>query len=528
MNRSVHLTLALVIGVATLLLSTLIAWFSYQQRYAQVMQTGERTVLELMQTVQKSAQIAAYTGNAQIASDVVGSLMLSEMVGGVRLSGEHGLRSEQGQMQAPWLTHTLHAPFNPALVVGQLRVMPNYPALEASARYDAKMSALWLFALTVTIGLVVYITVFLLLSRPLILLSRQVHEILPGSAERLPLGKAAPRNELYRLRQDINDLLGTIEMVVSGERNLRTHIAELEYQLRGMFERASVGIFLINRTGQIQTSNPAFADMVCHLASHANWIDLLFDQPERFHSMMHRAAALGQAQMQDMQLAAPRQEQWRHVVLTCSESEQGEPCFQGLIYDITERKQGEMLMRRQADFDHLTGIYNRHAVEVLLPRLLQQQTMGMGHVAVMMMDLDRFKHINDTWGHDAGDQVLMEVSRRLQMFCTNGSMLARLGGDEFLLVLESNGDHAALASLARRIIHEVGQWVSIGQQQRDYVGCSIGIALLPEHGRRADELRNAADRAMYEVKRHGRQGYCFYQPDESLARVVHVEVTRGP
>lgn len=527
MNRSVQLTLALLVATGTLILSGLVAWFSYQQRYAEEIRTGERIVQELVQTVRKSAEIAAFTGNNQIANEVIGSLMASELVAGAQLQGEHGLMVAQGNIGESVVTQSLFAPFNREQQVGTLRAVPDFPALQASARHGAAIAALWLFGLSVMTGLVVYTAVFMVLSRPLTRLSRQLHEILPGSPERLPLGNEAPRNELYRLTSDINSLLNTVEHVVSGERALREHITELEHRLRGMFERASVGIFLINKAGRIKTHNPAFGELSCHLHVQDDWIELLFAQPERMQLLLQRAATQGQPQMQDLQLAEPNDSQWRHVVLSYSGEEQGEALFQGLIYDITDRKQGELVMQRQADFDHLTGIYNRRAAEMLLPQRLQQQIMRKGSLAVLMMDLDRFKHINDNWGHDAGDQVLIEVARRLGLFRAPGDMLARLGGDEFLLVVEQ-GDRAQLATLASRIIREVGQWISIGPGKQDYVGCSIGIALFPQHGRRADELRNAADRAMYEVKRHGRNGYCFYEIDESVYHVVSVEVLRPP
>lgn len=527
MNRSVQLTLALVVAAATLLLSGLVAWISYVQRYDEEIRSGERIVHELVQTVRKSAEIAAFTGNNQIANDVVSSLTASELVSGAQLQGDHGLMVAQGKLDGSPVALPLFAPFNREQQVGELRAAPNYPALQASARRGAGIAALWLFALSIMTGIVVYTAVFMVFSRPLTRLSRQLHEILPGSPERLPVASAAPRNELYRLRRDINSLLNTVELVVNGERALREHITELEHRLRGMFERASVGIFLINKDGRIKTHNPAFAELSFHQHVQDNWMDILFAQPERLHGMLQRAVTQGQPQMQDLQLAEPNEGQWRHVVLSYSGEEQGEALFQGLIYDITDRKQGELVMQRQADFDHLTGIYNRRAAEMLLPQRLQQQVMRKGSLAVLMMDLDRFKHINDNWGHEAGDQVLVEIARRLGLFRAPGDMLARLGGDEFLLVVEL-GDRGQLAELASRIIREVGQWISIGPGKQDYVGCSIGIALFPQHGRRADELRNAADRAMYEVKRHGRNGYCFYEADETLYRVVSVEVLRAP
>lgn len=187
----------------------------------------------------------------------------------------------------------------------------------------------------------------------------------------------------------------------------------------------------------------------------------------------------------------------------------------GLILDITERKTAEIMIRDLAFNDPLTGLPNRR---LLLDRLDQQLAISGRtgrHGAVLFIDMDNFKMINDTFGHEAGDQVLVEVARRLSASVRESDTVGRLGGDEFVVILDNLGDTAGAAGkAAAELCNKILAQLSGAYQLREAV-ChstpSIGIAIFLGHGVSADQLLRRADEAMYKAKSAGRGQLQFYE-----------------
>ncbi|WP_136417715.1 EAL domain-containing protein [Herbaspirillum sp. ST 5-3] len=182
-----------------------------------------------------------------------------------------------------------------------------------------------------------------------------------------------------------------------------------------------------------------------------------------------------------------------------------------------ERKQAEERISYMAHHDALTGLPNRALLQDRLKQSVVQVQRTGKSVAVMFIDLDYFKHINDSLGHQIGDQLLQMVAERLQACLRKGDSLARLGGDEFLLILpDTENDHAA-AVVAQKILDELKTDFHVGVHEL-HVSASIGISLYPTDGEDADGLMRAADTAMYHAKAKGRGNYQFYT--ESLNAAV--------
>jgi len=181
--------------------------------------------------------------------------------------------------------------------------------------------------------------------------------------------------------------------------------------------------------------------------------------------------------------------------------------------DISERKQAEQRLNYLANYDALTELPNR---SLLMDRLEQALTRAPWHdrsVAVLFCDLDRFKIINDTLGHNAGDQVLNIVAQRFLRCVRNGDTVARLGGDEFVILLTDLARSYDVSKLADKIIHEISQPLML-EEQEVYVTTSVGISVFPDDGYEADVLLKQADIAMYQAKEKGKNSYQIYS--ESL------------
>ena len=185
----------------------------------------------------------------------------------------------------------------------------------------------------------------------------------------------------------------------------------------------------------------------------------------------------------------------------------------GVNEDITERKRSADLVTHLARHDALTGLANRavfvEKIEEASARLRRQGEAFF----VMMLDLDRFKSVNDTLGHPAGDQLLKDVAKRLRALLRETDLLARLGGDEFAIVLPAgDGGGSAVTTVANRIIHAIGEPFDLEDSQVN-VGVSIGIAAAPAHGDDPTDLVKKADIALYRSKSGGRNRHCFFDAE---------------
>ena len=183
--------------------------------------------------------------------------------------------------------------------------------------------------------------------------------------------------------------------------------------------------------------------------------------------------------------------------------------YRGSAKDITSTRQTQRDAKKLAQFDALTGLANRHRMNKRLESMLHQYRAAKRVCALMMLDLDRFKQVNDTLGHPAGDELLKQVAARLGQIFGEKAEIGRLGGDEFLIMLPDIDDRGELGDFASRIIQMVAQPYSINGS-RAIIGVSVGVAIAPYDGLDAEELVKAADLALYAAKGGGRGQYRFY------------------
>ncbi len=183
--------------------------------------------------------------------------------------------------------------------------------------------------------------------------------------------------------------------------------------------------------------------------------------------------------------------------------------FIGVQNDITEQKRYEEQLEHQASHDALTTLPNRNLLRDRVEQAIAHAERGGGMAAVMFLDLDQFKFINDSLGHDAGDRLLVEVAGRLRDTVRHGDTVARLGGDEFVIVLDGIEREEDAASIARKVLDGL-QPSFIEQEHELYISASLGVALYPRDGGDAAMLLKNADVAMYRAKDEGRNNFQFF------------------
>lgn len=337
-----------------------------------------------------------------------------------------------------------------------------------------------------------------------------------GGQRRYLVAKAAPiRNASGKKIAAIQSIHDLTELKES-EAALRVHAQA--------FEQNPASIVITDNAGRIEYVNPKFTNLTGYTLEEARgqspgilksghtsaeeyrqlWQTLL--KGEVWTGEFHNRKKNGEYY-------------WENAVISPIRTEDGTIIhFLAVKEDITARKEAEHRLaasendrRYQAQHDTLTGLPNRRLFQDRFRQALQRAHRNASHLALLFLDLDRFKNINDSVGHETGDRILHEVARRLQLMTRQTDTLARFGGDEFALLLETTTDPKSSSLVARKILEELAQPILVAEQEF-YLTTSIGLALFPSDGTDLESLLKAAEAAMYRAKDQGKNTYQFYTP----------------
>ncbi|MEE9253449.1 MAG: EAL domain-containing protein [Pseudomonadales bacterium] len=310
-----------------------------------------------------------------------------------------------------------------------------------------------------------------------------------------------------------------------------------EARFRGAFNNAPMGMLLVDPSGTIAQVNP----LCCEILGYAEdelvgrEIELLAMPNERseVRAMMSKLLEHPGDELRSewCMLRHDGSEIWttRHAALQSSEA--GEPLhFIIQIADITEMKRDQQQMERLAFYDSLTDLANRRLFNDRLQQTLNRTRRSGRNMALLYLDLDRFKRVNDTLGHEAGDELLKVVAGRLKECVRQEDTVARPGGDEFTILLNEVRDARAAGRVAENILNTVREPVMISAHKL-IVSTSIGITLAPEDSSDPATLTKNADLAMYRAKERGRNNYQFFADEMNLRAMerlrIEEELRRG-
>ncbi|MGO4998904.1 EAL domain-containing protein [Oceanisphaera sp. W20_SRM_FM3] len=300
------------------------------------------------------------------------------------------------------------------------------------------------------------------------------------------------------------------------QRDFALQHPHLNLQLAERVIAASLeGIMITNAQGLIEFVNPAFTHTTGFTAE-----EVIGKNPALLSSGRHDPNFYQLMWQTLSQKGYWRGEIWNRrksgqlylelLTITCIRDEVGEIShFAALFTDITHIRENEEQVRKLAYYDALTQLPNRRLLEDRLDHALRHAHRNQQRLAVLFIDLDHFKQVNDSLGHASGDELLLEVSKRMATHLREDDTLARFGGDEFIVLLPDVADADAITAVARRLLDAVGQPVSLSNQ-RFRVGCSLGISIYPDDANSAEQLLQHADAAMYRAKQEGRNSYRLY------------------
>ena len=286
-----------------------------------------------------------------------------------------------------------------------------------------------------------------------------------------------------------------------------------EEKYRNLFENSMDAIYISARDGALLEANGAFLNLFGYTRQEAMKLNtkdaFTAEDRERFIAAMQEKGFV-----RDFQVKLARKDGTLIDCLLSLNPRVGSGIivgYQGIVRDITAYKKAEEALQYMAYHDSLTGLPNRILFRDRLNMALVSAGRNKKRVAVMVLDLDRFKEVNDTLGHDVGDRLLKAVADRLVETVRKGDTVARMGGDEFLLIVpEISSEDDAI--IVKDKIMDSFKTAFLHENQEISVLCSLGIAIYPEHGKDADTLVRCADMAMFRAKQQGRNNFHLCEP----------------
>lgn len=527
-SRKLYIRVALSIAIVAVLVSLASSVLSYYSGFHEKKETNYLLVKQLAQTMAKTAAISAFLIDHELGQEIINGLLSNDLVNAASLKdeGQMYIASDNLDEQQQGIVIKLIHPFIDYTVVGTLTLYPDDNYIQLQAQKAAQKEVLIMLAHSIIIAFFVSIVVHRWLTRPIQKLTDSFATIDPSVPEtmRMLAVKPGKQDEIGKLTQGINSLMQELHLTISNERALREKTQVLESKFRLIFEQASAGICLLDEQNMITTFNPAFARYFTvegqdsldslHFPTLLNDVDKLQELLNRI-----RFETESPQITLDIECQVGNKSIWMHCLFAKLTEQRnttrGTPgnMVEVILHDVTERAEREFQTRFEADHDPLTHLLNRRSGEKQLDKALFDCAKKQHNLVLMMIDLDKFKPVNDTFGHEAGDKVLLEIARRIKSrFNLNTDICIRWGGDEFIVARQlPEFKYASSDEQAHNILNDIKKPIYISEYEQCEIGASIGIVVGPQDGQILHELMLNADNMMYRVKESGGGQVSFFE-----------------
>jgi diguanylate cyclase (GGDEF)-like protein/PAS domain S-box-containing protein len=295
-------------------------------------------------------------------------------------------------------------------------------------------------------------------------------------------------------------------------------VKSTENRFRTMFMSAPVGMLLVDLgTTNLLEVNPAYVNIIGRSVSEIKRVGWqYFTHPDDLKENIYKLEQLQLGKIDHFKMLKRFIKPddsivWAELTVSAIEDEEDmeNPQYLAMLEDVTERKNLEEKIWYQANFDFLTNLPNRSMLHDRLNQSIIKAKRNKSEFAILLIDLDQFKDVNDTLGHDRGDELLIETSKRIQLCVRESDTVARLGGDEFIIILSELSYLSGVGKVVQNIIDSLTEPFHLGKNTA-YISASIGITLYPKDASETISLIKNADQAMYAAKKQGRNGYQFF------------------
>ncbi len=504
---------------------------------------------DLVRTVESTTSIACYTGDDKLAEEVAKGLLMSPDVERVLIAGDQGVlvdinrnavdhpQPKKPQPLADPLAEVpkaptppdssfpagttirhLVSPFKAGSFIGKIVVLRNQASIDVQVNETMDFIRLLIMIQTSVIILVVIFIAVGYIAQPIHRISKQLGEVSAEDGEKLVTPAGHQTNEIGKLVNNVNALIDRLVRGLVSERELRLQREIEEKRFRAIFENAETGIFVITGHGILKSFNPAFSrslwltDEILRSFQEGNDIPLtdhVGEQSMSVRTIIEDCLKERRTKTAELMLIGHNGSgvRWVNMILNPVEDD----LIQGVINDITENKMREAQANKLALTDTLTGMGNRLGFERQIDALIAERKLNPEQCfTLMLIDLDHFKEVNDTLGHDAGDAILISVSRHIEHSIRKADFAARQGGDEFVVLLPFVSDEKIVARLANSLITNISKPVMTPSGAEARVGASIGVSIVNEPNLKREEIIKRADLALYAVKEAGRNAFRIY------------------
>lgn len=290
------------------------------------------------------------------------------------------------------------------------------------------------------------------------------------------------------------------------------------HQAKIAFDSATEGIVIIDENARIIAINKGYTEITGYTET-----EVLGSIPNKLQADEHEvwSALLNDSRWCGEVTSHRKNGEVFHkwLTITAVKNQEGQAVnYVGVFTDITEVKRSQNRLHELVNHDPLTGLPNRRLLNELLEHSIKRAERDQHKIALLFIDLDRFKNVNDSLGHQVGDKLLLEASRRISLSMRDSDVVARLGGDEFVVMMDMINNPSDAAIVANKIIHALQIEFNIDGKEI-FISASIGISIFPQDCSDVDSLIKAADIAMYQVKNKGKNNHCFYSDDLSKSAV---------
>tara|TARA_Y100000782_G_scaffold115477_1_gene158958 strand:- start:19845 stop:22268 length:2424 start_codon:yes stop_codon:yes gene_type:complete len=530
--------LAFLIGLG---LSSLQVWQDYHEHGNRL----DQIIHEILEASKPPATRAVHTLDQALAQEVVNGLTQYPFISRVQIKDELGETLAEKQKQAnrsktQWLTEVIsvnqkqynldlntleyHSPVTGGLMV----VVDNDQALQPF--FERAQSVLIAGIVRNVLLVICLISLFhFFLTKPLALLAKQFSllNLQEGESKLLKVPLRHKTTELGQLSDAGNDFIQTVQSLLV--ENKRSHLAltQSEQLLHQLINQIPQLIMAINKEGVLLFCNHQVADF------YGQPIEFVTNRPlDHFHTVkdeleqldsVRRSVEMNNAseEIGELSWSRPNGKKLYFSILAAPFLHLSEQVTLVVATDITDQKVVQDHISHMANHDSLTGLPNRALLNDRLSLSLLTCKRNKVHNAILFIDLDHFKTINDSLGHGVGDLLLKKVSELLSSQVRLSDTVARLGGDEFVILLQSTHEEldrvtSDVQLICEKLLTVLSQPIDV-QQHQLRIGASIGVVVFPIPNKSIDDLMRFADTAMYHAKENGRNNYAFYHQAMSLA-----------
>ena len=505
--------LAIFISLLAVVCSALVGLLSFNGVQQGVRESIGVSLNAKILTVEKLASLASFQRDELLAQEIVDGLSRSSEVACAKIESESFSAQSPGECDRHSISKNLYSPVDSKQRIGFLTIYKNQDYIQNLSIDSAFRQLSWFLLLIGLLSLSMFLVVYLKITKPIETISKQLSSI-NFDSDVLLIQEGLRTDEIGIIGRTINMMLVNAKKQIVSEKILTKRTEELSKNFKLVFELSKNYLAVTDKHLNLKSYNPRFSELILKssgedvvLGSDC-WLDHVSENPEKTRNFILSNNEFNEPFTTEIECSyAERDEQihgFFNLTFVKSAGENGEATILIFINDITEHRRVLLETEYQATHDNLTGLYNRLAATRKIRYLLSSQADD-ENVAIIFVDLDGFKQINDEFGHDAGDKVLKIVAKRLKSSIRKSDLACRWGGDEFLIALDNVTLNQA-SSLATNILTRIVEPISFNESSEltKSVGASIGLAISTHEIHDFSTLFDLADKAMYKVKKSGK------------------------